>query len=107
MPTCQTSWEDDTTSRRVEMRFTYALKDGHATIDAVTPTRVSFLNEARQITREMGVWTDKGRALLVREAEAQGWTKAMIAKIEAGQVHDILHEEPTGAAAEAAVAIKA
>jgi hypothetical protein len=107
MPTCQTTWEDETTYRLVEMRFSYTLDGGRATIEGVTPTRVSFLDEARQITREMGVWTEKGRQLLAREAQAQGWTKAMIAKIEAGQVHDILHDEPTGEAAEAAVAIKA
>ncbi len=107
MPSCQSSWEDDDNNRRVAMRFDYHLENGHATIDGVTPTRVTFLDEARQITREIGVWTDRGRQLLAREAEANGWTKAMVAKIEAGEVHDILHDEPTGEAAESAAAIKA
>ncbi|MEM6799740.1 MAG: hypothetical protein AAF589_09515 [Planctomycetota bacterium] len=107
MPTCQSNWEDDQNKRRVAMRFAYHLENGHATIDGVTPTRVSFLDEARQITREIGVWTEKGRQLLAREAEASGWNKAMVAKIEAGEVHDILHVEATGEAAESAAAIKA
>ena len=107
MPTCQTNWEDDENNRRVEFQVEYQLDAGHARLGAVTPTRVSFLDEARQITREIGVWTDKGRAMLAREAEACGWNKSIIAKIESGDVHDIVHVDPVGAAAEAAPAMKA
>lgn len=107
MPTCQANWEDEETNRRVSMRFAYHLADGHAAIEGVTPTRVSFLDESRSIVREIGVWTEKGRQLLAREAEANGWTRAMIAKIEAGEVHDIRHEEPVGEAAEIEPAMKA
>ncbi len=107
MPTCQTSWEDEENNRRVAMRVEYDLLDGHVRIGGVTPTRVSFLDEARQITREIGVWTDKGRALLAREAEANGWSSTLVSKIEAGEVHDIPHPAPIGAAAEAEHAMKA
>ena len=107
MPTCQANWEDEENNRRVSMRFAYQLADGQIAIDGVTPTRVSFLDEARAIVREISVWTEKGRHLLAREAEAHGWTRAMAAKIEAGEVHDILHEAPSGAAAENEPAMKA
>ncbi|MEM9186236.1 MAG: hypothetical protein AAGB00_07030 [Planctomycetota bacterium] len=108
MPTCQTSWEDDDNNRRVAMQVDYDLDAGQARVAGVTPTRVSFLDEARQITREIGVWTERGRRLLAREAEANGWTRRLVAKIEAGQVHDIRHDEPSAmAAAESAAAIKA
>lgn len=107
MPTCQTSWEDEENNRRVAMRVEYDLLDGHVRIGGVTPTRVSFLDEARQITREIGVWTEKGRQLLAREAQAGGLDRQLVAKIEAGEVHDIPHATPTGAAAEAEHAMKA
>jgi len=107
MPTCQTNWEDEDNNRRVAMQVDYDLDAGHVRLGSVTPTRVSFLDEARQITREIGVWTNKGRTLLAREAEACGWNKSMIAKIESGDVHDIPHVDPVGAAAEMAPAMKA
>lgn len=107
MPTCQTNWEDEENNRRVAIRLGYEIENGQVAVRSVTPTQVSFLDEARQIVRAMSVWTDKGRQLLAREAEAQGWTQAMVAKIEAGEVHDILHESPTGEAAENEPAIKA
>lgn len=107
MPTCQANWEDEDNNRRVAMRVEYDLEAGRVRVGGVTPTRVSFLDEARQITREIGVWTEKGRQLLAREAQAHGWNDQLVAKIEAGEVHDIRHEEPAGAAAQAEPAMKA
>ena len=107
MPTCQANWEDEETNRHVMMRVAYQLHDGHVAVENVTPTRVAFLDEARAIVRQVGVWTKSGRKLLAREAEAAGWSQAVVAKIEAGEVHDIQHDELVGEAAELEPAMKA
>ena len=71
--TCiQTNWEDEENNRCVELDVEFQLVDGRAEISSVTPTQISFSANSPRAGRTLRVWTQTGRALLVRQAVAAG-----------------------------------
>jgi len=78
MKTFQATWEDEESSRQVELVVNYQLDSTRVEINGVTPTRVTFLcPTSKKPLRSVGVWTDGGRRMLVKQA------------IEAGQLHPL------------------
>ena len=69
MTSYQSVWEDDETNRKVELLVNYTLEETGVTINDITPIKVTFQD------RSIRVWTDKGRALLVRQFIAAGRRK--------------------------------
>jgi len=73
MNSYQTSWEDEENNRVVDFRVDYELIDEMVRIDSITPLQVAFLcPETTELNRQVGVHTEKGRAVLVRQFLACG-----------------------------------
>jgi hypothetical protein len=58
-------WEDTPKMREVELFVEYTLSTDSVQIDAIRPTKVTFLDaETKQPIRSVGVHTDMGRKIL-------------------------------------------
>lgn len=78
MNSYQTSWEDEENNRVVDFRVDYELIDEMVRIDSITPLQVAFLcRESTELDRQVGVHTEKGRAVLVRQFLACGQMPAL------------------------------
>jgi hypothetical protein len=85
MKSIQTNWEDEENNRCVGLDVQYQLVGGRAEISSVTPTRVSFTKRhGRFAGRTLGVWTETGRAMLVRQAIAAGRIGQLQRELETG-----------------------
>ncbi len=60
-------WEDDENNRQVELQVQYRIDDSRLEIEKVTPTSVQFVDDAKQLTRKIKVWTDAGRKHLLKK----------------------------------------
>lgn len=75
----ETNWEDEENNRQVALSVEYTRKDDTIEIAKLTPKQVTFLcPESKTPLRSIGVWTDKGRDLLVNQLHKSGH----LAKIE-------------------------
>ena len=93
MKTFQATWEDDETSRQIELVVNYQLDKSRVEINGVTPTRVTFLCPTwKKPLRSVRVWTNGGRRLLARQAIAAGQLKPLAEKIAAGRKVEIRHD---------------
>ena len=67
MGTTQMTWEDDDNNRRVALTAKYSVANDALTIEALTPTHVTFLcPTSGDVMRTIRVWTETGQALLTR-----------------------------------------
>ncbi|HIF34516.1 MAG TPA: hypothetical protein EYQ75_23240 [Planctomycetaceae bacterium] len=72
MNTFTANWEDEENNRIVQLAVDYQIDDGQIAIDTVTPTSIIFFDSAsRTPVRRIGVWTEKGRAVLRRQFQAE------------------------------------
>lgn len=94
MKTFQATWEDEETSRQVELVVNYQLDKSRVEINGVTPTRVTFLcPNSKKPLRSVGVHTNGGRRLLVKQAIAAGQIKPLANEIAEGRKVEIRHDE--------------
>ena len=99
MKSYQTTWEDDEASRQVELVVNYRLDRTRIEQSDVTPTRVTFLcTKSGKPLRSVGVWTEGGRRLLAKQAAAAGRLATLPQEIADGQLVEIKHDSPKGAA---------
>lgn len=85
MNSYQSVWEDDETSRRVELLVNYSQHDERVTINAITPFKVTFLCPNTKATRRtIGVWTKTGRAMLAAQFRAAGRIESLEQEISNG-----------------------
>jgi hypothetical protein len=72
MHTYTANWEDEENNRIVQLAVRYQLDNGQIAIDAVTPTSIIFFDSSSKTpVRRIGVWTDKGRAVLRKQYQAE------------------------------------
>lgn len=70
---CQVSWEDEEKNRKVLFRVEYTTAGSTVDIAAITPESVTFLcSETQQPLRTIRLWTEKARAMLVRQYKESG-----------------------------------
>ena len=92
MKSYQATWEDEETSRHVELVVNYQLDATRVDINHVTPTRVTFLcPQSRKPLRSIGVWTEKGRRLLANQADKAGRLATLAQEIADGRLVEIRH----------------
>ena len=85
MNSYQSVWEDDETSRRVELLVNYSQHDAGVTINEITPIKVTFLCPSTKATRRsIGVWTKTGRAMLAAQIRAAGRVESLEQEIIGG-----------------------
>jgi hypothetical protein len=100
MKSYQATWEDAEASRHVELVVNYRLDQSRVELSDVTPTRVTFLCEkSGKAKRSIGVWTERGRKLLARQAAAAGRLKTLAQEIADGRLVEIKHAMPKSASA--------
>lgn len=93
MKTFQATWEDEETSRQVELVVNYQLDNSRVEINGVTPTRVTFLcPTSKKPLRSVGVHTNGGRRMLVQQAIAAGQLQPLTAEIAEGRKVEIRHD---------------
>ncbi len=94
MKTFQATWEDEETSRQVELVVNYQLDNTRVEINGVTPTRVTFLcPTSKKPLRSVRGWTNGGRRLLTKQALAAGQLKPLAEEVAEGRKVEIRHEE--------------
>jgi len=80
----ETNWEDQENNRHVSVAVEFTHKDNTVEIHSLTPQQVTFLcPESNTPLRSIGVWTDKGRALLAKQLHAAGYLPQLEEEIEA------------------------
>ena len=85
MNTYQSVWEDDETSRRVELLVNYSQHDAGVTINEITPIKVTFLCPSTKAARRtIGVWTKTGRAMLAAQFRAAGRVESLEQEMVSG-----------------------
>ena len=67
MPSHTVNWEDDENNRLVELSVQYCINNDEVVVEQVTPAAITFIDAARTPTRQMKVWTDAGRRVLLRQ----------------------------------------
>ena len=78
MNSYESMWEDDETSRRVELLVNYSQHDAGITINEITPIKVTFLcPTSKAARRTIGVWTKTGRAMLAAQCRAAGHAESL------------------------------
>jgi hypothetical protein len=93
MKTFQATWEDEETSRQVELVVNYQLDKSRVEINGVTPTRVTFLcPTTKKPLRSIGVWTNGGRRMLVNQAIAAGQLRPLAEEVAEGRKVEIRHD---------------
>ncbi|HEX3598845.1 MAG TPA: hypothetical protein VHU84_01810 [Lacipirellulaceae bacterium] len=104
MNTCQAKWEDTENNRQVELVVNYQLDATRVEINQVTPTRVNFLCPTTgKTTSSVGIWTNGGRRVLMRQLKAAGRLASLKAEIADGNFVEIKHLVPKFAAQAAPV----
>ncbi|MEX0642001.1 MAG: hypothetical protein WD468_04835 [Pirellulales bacterium] len=94
MKTFQATWEDEETSRQVELVVNYQLDRSRVEINGVTPTRVTFLcPTSKKPLRTVGVHTNSGRRMLVKQAIEAGQLMPLAEEIAEGRKVEIRHDE--------------
>jgi hypothetical protein len=92
MKNYQATWEDEETSRQVELVVNYQLDATRVDINHVTPTRVTFLcPKTKKPLRSIGVWTEKGRRILANQVAEAGRLATMAQEIAEGRLVEIRH----------------
>jgi len=95
MKTFQATWEDEENNRRVELVVNHRLDATRVDVNDVTPTRVTFLcPTSGSPLRSIGVWTDGGRRVLVRQIAAAGRLATLPQEIADGELVEIKHAAP-------------
>lgn len=85
MNSCQSVWEDDETSRKVELLVDYSLDESGVAINEITPIKVTFLcPSTKTAVRSIGVWTKAGRAMLASQFRAAGRIESLEQEIISG-----------------------
>jgi hypothetical protein len=93
MKSFQATCEDEETSRQVELVVNYQLDSSRVEINGVTPTRVTFLCPAsKEPLRSVGVWTDGGRRMLVKQAIEAGQLQPLAREVAEGRKVEIRHD---------------
>ena len=93
MKSFQATWEDEETSRQVELVVNYQLDQTRVEINGVTPTRVTFLcPTSKKPLRSIGVWTNGGRRLLTKQAIAADQVEPLAHEIADGRTVEIRHD---------------
>ncbi len=96
MKTFQATWEDEETSRQVELVVNYQLDKTRVEINGVTPTRVTFLcPTSKKPLRSVGVWTNGGRRMLTMQAIAADQLKPLAEEVAEGRKVEIRHDAVT------------
>ena len=84
MQRIEANWEDEENNRHVAFSVEYARQDDAIEIRAMTPKHVTFLcPESNSPLRTIGVWTDKGRALLTGQLHDSGHISRLEQQIHA------------------------
>ena len=95
MKTFQATWEDEENNRLVELVVNHRLDATQVDIADVTPTRVTFLcPTSGKPLRSIGVWTNGGRRVLLRQLVAGGRLATLPQEIAAGELVEIKHAAP-------------
>ena len=98
MKTFQATWEDEENNRRVELVVNHRFDATRVDVNDVTPTRVTFLcPTSGSPLRSIGVWTDGGRRVLVRQIAAAGRLATLPQEIVDGELVEIKHAAPKSA----------
>lgn len=85
MNSYQSMWEDDETSRKVELLVNYSQHDAGVTINEITPIKVTFLCPSTKAARRtIGVWTKTGRAMLAAQFRTAGRIASLEHEIRSG-----------------------
>jgi len=85
MNSYQSVWEDDETSRKVELLVNYSRNEAGVTVNEITPIKVTFLcPTTKTAVRTIGVWTKTGRSLLASQFHAAGRIEALEQEIVSG-----------------------
>jgi hypothetical protein len=85
MHTVESQWEDAENNRRVAFSVAFARIGKNIEIKAVTPTQVTFTcPDSKCDLRTVGVWTQKGRELLVHQLRTSGHLTELERQIEVG-----------------------
>ncbi|MDA1053850.1 MAG: hypothetical protein O3C40_25660 [Planctomycetota bacterium] len=85
MNSCQSVWEDDETSRKVELLVDYSHDEAGVTVNDITPIKVTFLDPAsKTAVRSIGVWTKTGRAMIAGQFRAAGRIESLEQEISSG-----------------------
>ena len=72
MGTYNATWEDEENNRLVQFSVNYTTENG-SIIASLTPTKITFLcQETKETIRSIGVYTEKGRALIAKQFEQSG-----------------------------------
>ncbi|MCG8449146.1 MAG: hypothetical protein MI725_06145 [Pirellulales bacterium] len=83
MQKIETSWEDEENNRQVALAVEYTRKNDAIEIAKLTPKQVTFLcPRSKSPLRSVGVWTDKGRDLLVNQLRESGKLAAIEQEID-------------------------
>jgi len=78
MQTCQTSWEDSETNRRVDLTVTYVAAGDAIDVRQITPTRVTFLcPQSQEPIGSITIHRDKARSILVRQLRERGYVERL------------------------------
>ena len=85
MQTLESHWEDEENNRRVAFSVGYTRQAGAVQIKALTPKHITFLcPQSGSEMRTIGVWTEKGRELLVHQLRTSGHLTELERQIEVG-----------------------
>ncbi|BBO32355.1 hypothetical protein [Lacipirellula parvula] len=85
MQQIKSSWEDRANHRRVDYSARYTRHRSGVEITVLTPTQVTFLcPTSRAELRTVGVWTTRGRDLLVEQLHSSGHLRELELRIETG-----------------------
>ena len=84
MKTVNANWEDEENNRHVAFSVAYTHRENAIEIQSMTPHQVTFFcPETKNPVRTIGVWTDKGRALLNGQLQQSGHLSRIREQIDA------------------------
>ena len=85
MNSVQAHWEDEENNRRIEFAVQAKRGQDGVEIESLTPQRVTFVcPHTSDDLRSVGVWTEKGRELLVDQLHNSGSFADLEQQIESG-----------------------
>ncbi|MEM9354208.1 MAG: hypothetical protein AAGA92_14460 [Planctomycetota bacterium] len=85
MNSVQAHWEDEENNRRIEFAVQATRGQDGVEIQSLTPQRVTFVcPHTNDDLRSVGVWTEKGRELLVDQLHNSGSFSDLEQQIESG-----------------------
>ena len=87
MNSYESVWEDDETNRKIEVVVDYSLIGEVVQVHGITPKKVTFHEaETNSVIRAIGVWTKKGRDVVVRQMSAKGAVEQLQQEIAESQL---------------------